>query len=74
MKHDERTDNRRILVIDDNVSIHEDFRKILVPLEDSDALEQARAVLFGEAPSLPSQVNYELEVASPPLYTPGVDF
>jgi CheY-like chemotaxis protein len=64
MKHDERTDNRRILVIDDNVSIHEDFRKILVPLKDSDALEQARAVLFGEAPSLPSQVNYELEVAS----------
>jgi CheY-like chemotaxis protein len=64
MKHDERTDNRRILVIDDNASIHEDFRKILAPLKDSDALEQARAVLFGEAPSLPSQVNYELEVAS----------
>jgi CheY-like chemotaxis protein len=64
MKHDETTDNRRILVIDDNVSIQEDFRKILVPPKDSDALDQARAVLFGEAPSLPAQEHYELEVAS----------
>jgi two-component system sensor histidine kinase/response regulator len=64
MSSDKTTDNRRILVIDDNVSIHEDFRKILAPPRDSGALDQARAALFGEAPSLPSQVHYELAFAS----------
>ena len=44
------SDNRRILVIDDNVAILEDFRKVLVPVNDSDVLDQARASLFGEAP------------------------
>lgn len=58
------TDNRRILVIDDNVSIHEDFRKILTPPIDSDSLHQARAALFGEAPTLPTQVRYKLDFAS----------
>jgi len=39
----------RILVIDDNFSIHEDFRKILCPSqeEDNDKLEQMEAALFG---------------------------
>lgn len=63
MKSDKTTDNRRILVIDDNVSIHEDFRKILVPPKDSGSLDQARAALFGETPSLPPQEHYELEFA-----------
>ena len=57
-------DNRRILVIDDNVSTHEDFRKILAPPVDSDSLSQARAALFGEAPTLPTQVRYDLDFAS----------
>jgi len=39
MKNDKTNDNRRILVIDDNESIHEDFRKILVPPKDSDSLD-----------------------------------
>ena len=56
--------NRRILVIDDNISIHEDFRKILAPPAESDSLSQARAALFGEAPTLPTQVHYELDFAS----------
>ena len=55
MKSDKTTDNRRILVIDDNLSIHEDFRKILVPPNDSGVLDQARVALFGETPSLPPQ-------------------
>jgi CheY-like chemotaxis protein len=58
------TDNRRILVIDDNESIHEDFRKILETPKDSGSLDQARAALFGEAPSLPPQEHYELAFAS----------
>ncbi|MEP6933579.1 MAG: histidine kinase dimerization/phospho-acceptor domain-containing protein [Nitrospirota bacterium] len=63
MKNDKTTDNRRILVIDDNLSIHEDFRKMLVPPNDSGALDQARVALFGETPSLPPQEHYELEFA-----------
>ncbi len=64
MKIDETTDNRRILVIDDNQDVHEGFRKILTPPKDSDLLNQARAALFGEAPSLPPQEHYELEFAN----------
>ena len=64
MKGDKIADNRRILVIDDSLSIHEDFRKILEPPKDSGSLDQARVALFGEAPSLPSQEHYELEFAS----------
>lgn len=40
--------HRRILVIDDNRSIHDDFRKILAPVNAADdALEVAEAALFG---------------------------
>jgi two-component system, sensor histidine kinase and response regulator len=63
MKNDKTTDNRRILVIDDSLSIHEDFRKILLPPKDSGALDQARVALFGETPSLPPQEHFELEFA-----------
>jgi CheY-like chemotaxis protein len=42
------SDNRRILIIDDNVEILEDFGKVLVPAKASSALDQARASLFGE--------------------------
>ena len=64
MKSDKMTDNRRILVIDDSLSIHEDFRKILDSPKDSGSLDQARAALFGETPSLPPQEHYELEFSS----------
>ena len=64
MRSDTTTNNRRILVIDDNVSIHEDFRKILETPKDSGSLDQARAALFGEAPSLPPREGYELAFAS----------
>ncbi|NJN70320.1 MAG: hypothetical protein HC801_08615, partial [Nitrospira sp.] len=37
---------------------------ILAPPVDSDSLNQARAALFGEAPTLPTQVRYELDFAS----------
>ena len=61
MTNGESRENRRILVIDDNLSIHDDFRKILASPKDSDSLDQARSVLFGEAPTLPPAVHYELE-------------
>jgi CheY-like chemotaxis protein len=62
--NDKTADNRRILIIDDNVSIHDDFRKILETPKDSSSLDQARAALFGEAPSLPPREDYELDFAS----------
>ncbi|MFO0698425.1 MAG: histidine kinase dimerization/phospho-acceptor domain-containing protein [Nitrospira sp.] len=64
MTTDRDASNRRILIIDDNVNIHEDFRKILSPPIESGALDQARAALFGETPTLPTQISYELEFAS----------
>ena len=43
--------NRRILVIDDNRAIHDDFRKILQPDGATNALSQAEEDLFGDTPS-----------------------
>jgi len=41
--------NRRILLVDDMPTIHEDFRKILVPQTSAkSALDATRAALFGE--------------------------
>jgi len=40
--------NRRILIIDDTPSIHEDFRKILCPAEVEDDLQSAEQALFGD--------------------------
>jgi two-component system, NtrC family, sensor kinase len=43
------TPNRRILLVDDMPTIHEDFRKILAPQNSTkSALEAARAALFGD--------------------------
>ncbi|UVT16347.1 MAG: hypothetical protein H8K04_01930 [Nitrospira sp.] len=47
MTADQAADNRRILVIDDNVNIHEDFRRMLAHPKDSDLTKRwnlARAV------------------------------
>ncbi|QLL11206.1 GGDEF/EAL domain-containing response regulator [Pseudomonas chlororaphis] len=44
--------NRRILIVDDTVSIHEDFRKILAATDaPEDSLSDAEAALFGMHPS-----------------------
>ncbi len=44
--------NHRILLVDDNPSIHEDFRKILLGSQvRNDVLDAAEAILFDESPS-----------------------
>ncbi|PKL49668.1 MAG: two-component system response regulator [Planctomycetes bacterium HGW-Planctomycetes-1] len=43
-----KTKNRRILVIDDNPSIHDDFRQILANAPKNDSLDRARAAVFGQ--------------------------
>jgi len=40
----------RVLAIDDNPSIHEDFKKVLVPQKSSNALLESEALLFGTDP------------------------
>jgi len=60
---DDEAYNRRVLVIDDNVSIHDDFRKILQPEEGATALADARASLFGGEPLVKALVQFELNYA-----------
>src|SRR5579872_832611 len=56
----------RILIIDDNVTIHADFRKILSPPEVTDArLHSAEAVVFGQSSAAPiSRPVYQIDSAS----------
>jgi two-component system NtrC family sensor kinase len=54
--------NRRILLIDDTPSIHEDFRKILLPKPAQSAFDAAETSLFGQ-PLGPASPGFELESA-----------
>ena len=65
--HDE-TDgrNRRLLVIDDNAAIHDDFRKVLggeTVSGESDGLDEAAAALFGTERQQQTQLVYEIDSA-----------
>jgi len=52
--------NRRILVVDDNPAIHEDFRKILSRTrEAANQLAHAEAELFGDTPADPTTIMPE---------------
>ena len=57
--------NHRILVIDDNPAIHEDFRKILGPSGESASadLDADEAALFGDAPQASRQLSFEIDSA-----------
>jgi two-component system, sensor histidine kinase and response regulator len=56
--------NRRILVIDDNQAIHEDFRKILTPQKaKSNHLAAAEAALFGEETSPAQLPEFQIDSA-----------
>lgn len=55
--------NRRILLVDDMPTIHEDFRKILTPLTPINAeLNDLEAALFGDKPKVVAAV-FELDSA-----------
>ena len=57
--------NRRILVIDDNRSIHDDFRKILAPPQAADdSLHAAEAALFGSAITTRQPETFTIDAAS----------
>ena len=57
--------NHRILIIDDNPAIHEDFRKILGPLDEPLAgdLDSDEALLFGDTPEASRQWSFEIDSA-----------
>src|SRR5205823_1258580 len=54
--------NRRVLIIDDNEAIHEDFRKILSGDSASAAVDEAEARLFG-APQPNRLAAFEIDSA-----------
>jgi PAS domain S-box-containing protein len=57
-------ENRRILVVDDNRAIHDDFRKILIPRTPAKpGTEVAEKLLFGDAPQASSDVQFEIDCA-----------
>ena len=56
--------NRRVLIIDDNPSIHEDFRKILSPATASTvALAVTEAAVFGPPPDAVELLQFEVDSA-----------
>ena len=57
-------ENNRILVVDDNASIHDDFRKILAPPSArAESLDAAEAALFGHAAATTTHRLFEIDSA-----------
>jgi two-component system, sensor histidine kinase and response regulator len=64
VKHPTANSNRRVLIIDDNRAIHDDFRKILSPPSaTASALDVTEAALFGHALDASAQTGFELDSA-----------
>ncbi len=63
MSNPSTTKNRRILVIDDNQSIHDDFHKILCPATDTARALEAEEALFGVPQDKVRQIQFEVESA-----------
>jgi two-component system, cell cycle sensor histidine kinase and response regulator CckA len=58
-------DSNRILIIDDNPSIHEDFRKILGPADAklAEELDAAEASLFGDTADISRTWSFQIDSA-----------
>jgi len=63
MTTDVTNQNVRVLVVDDNQAIHEDFRKILQAKAEEESFTQARAALFDEPTPLQALKQFELDCA-----------
>jgi signal transduction histidine kinase len=65
MSNEEKEKTHRILVIDDNPSIHKDFQTILLEEEESETLNTLRNEVFGNKTSgITTKSVYELDFAS----------
>ncbi len=56
-------ENRRILIIDDDARIHEDFRKILGEKKEKSEYDEMEAELFSETKENSESIVYELDSA-----------
>jgi two-component system NtrC family sensor kinase len=56
--------HRRVLVIDDNPAIHDDFQKILATPEGSTSLDALESVLFGAPQARSGPYHFEVDTAS----------
>jgi hypothetical protein len=63
MTKEANNQNRRVLVIDDNQAIHQDFRKILQAKSENEGFDQARAALFGDPPLSEALERFDLDCA-----------
>jgi signal transduction histidine kinase len=63
MTREAKNQNRRVLVIDDNQAIHQDFRKILQAKAENEGFDQARAALFGDQPLSEALERFNLDCA-----------
>ena len=56
--------NRRILIVDDNAAIHEDFRKILAPeAAGTQTMDNLESLLFGDTAPVAKRTSFELTSA-----------
>jgi two-component system cell cycle sensor histidine kinase/response regulator CckA len=64
MNHSDTLNNNRILIVDDNPSIHEDIRKILGGQgERNEALGTSKALLFGDDSPQTDHTHFEIDSA-----------
>ncbi|MBX3327054.1 MAG: hypothetical protein KF682_14235, partial [Nitrospira sp.] len=56
--------NTRVLIVDDNQAIHEDFRRILQAQPEEERLNLARTELFGGTPLVEALDRFELDYAA----------
>ncbi len=64
MMQESTLNNKRILIVDDTPSIHEDFKKVLqTKQEKNDALEAIETKLFESQEETQAQINFELTSA-----------
>ena len=57
--------NNRILVIDDNLAIHQDFRKVLSPVDSllAGELDDEEASIFGDTPGASRELTFQIDSA-----------
>lgn len=55
--------NLKVLVIDDNPSIHEDFKKVLHAGVAENMLQEARSSLFGEDQAIQVSEHFQVDCA-----------
>jgi CheY-like chemotaxis protein len=64
LNHSTENKNRRVLVIDDNASIHDDYRKILSPdTAGHFSLGVVELELFGNPANEPERIQFEMDSA-----------